>query len=142
MDRVGDAFVWPFRDPQWLEKLAIIGLILLIPIVGAINAIGWMLATIDRLRAGEERLPPANFSYLGRGFELFVVFLVYGLGVLIVAAHRTRHRPRIGRLPVVLGYGVRRNRRRWRRRWWWRGWRDRPLRLGTQRRRALAITTR
>ena len=86
MDRVSDAFVWPFRDPQWLEKLAIIGLILLIPIVGAINAIGWMLATIDRLRAGEERLPPANFSYLGRGFELFVVFLVYGLGVLIVAA--------------------------------------------------------
>src|SRR5438128_12675537 len=86
MDRVGGAFVWPFRDPQWLEKLAIIGLILLIPIVGAINAIGWMLATIDRLRAGEERLPPANFSYLGRGFELFVVFLVYGLGVLIVAA--------------------------------------------------------
>ena len=50
------------------------------------KAIGWMLATIDRLRAGEERLPPANFSYLGRGFELFVVFLVYGLGVLIVAA--------------------------------------------------------
>jgi len=76
MDRVGDAFVWPFRDPQWLEKLAIIGLILLIPIVGAINAIGWMLATIDRLRAGEERLPPANFSYLGRGFELFVALIL------------------------------------------------------------------
>ena len=86
MDRVGDAFVWPFRDPQWLEKVAIIGLIGLIPIVGGINAAGWMMASIDRLRAGEERLPPASFGYLGRGFQLFVVFLVYYLGLLVAAA--------------------------------------------------------
>jgi len=85
MDRVGDAFVWPFRDPEFTQKIVIIGLIALIPIVGGINAAGWMMATIRRLRAGEERLPPGNFDYLWPGFQLFVVLLVYYLGVFVVA---------------------------------------------------------
>ena len=85
MDLIGDAFVWPFRDPDWLGKIAIIGLILLIPIVGGINGLGWMLATLDRLRAGEQRLPPANFDYIGRGFQLFVVYLVYYLALAVLA---------------------------------------------------------
>ncbi len=86
MERITEAFVWPFRDPEWLPKVAIMGVILLIPIVGSINALGWMLATLDRLRAGKERLPPANFDYLGRGFRLFVVNLVYYLVLLLIAA--------------------------------------------------------
>lgn len=86
MDRIADAFVWPFRDPEWPTKILIMGLILLIPIVGGINGLGWMLATIERLRAGEEKLAPANFDYLGRGFRLFVVFLVYYVGIAFVTA--------------------------------------------------------
>ncbi len=86
MDRVADAFVWPFRDPEWINKILIMGLILLIPIVGGINGLGWMLATLDRLRAGEEKLPPANFDYLGRGFQLFVVYLVYYVGLGFITA--------------------------------------------------------
>ena len=84
MDRIGDAFVWPFRDPEWLNKILIMGLIQLIPIVGAINGLGWMLAALHRLRAGEERLPPANFDHLGRGFQLFVVYLVYYGGLFLL----------------------------------------------------------
>ena len=86
MERITDAFAWPARDHDWLTKILIIGLILLIPIAGAINGIGWMLATLDRLRAGNETLPPANLSYIGRGLRLFVVNLVYDLAVLLVAA--------------------------------------------------------
>jgi hypothetical protein len=86
MDRITDAFTWPARDPEWLAKLLIMALTLLIPIVGAINGLGWMLASLDRLRAGEEKLAPANLSYIGRGFRLFVVNLVYGLCVVLVAA--------------------------------------------------------
>ncbi len=86
MDRVGDAFVWPFRDPEWVTKILIMGLILLIPIAGAIDGLGWMLAALHRLRAGEERLPPANFDHLGPGFRLFLVFLVYYLVLTAVAA--------------------------------------------------------
>ena len=84
MERITDAFAWPFRDPEWPSKIAIIALILLIPIAGAINAIGWMLASLDRLRAGEERLAPANLSHLGRGIRLFVVDLVYELALVLV----------------------------------------------------------
>jgi len=86
LDRITDAFAWPLRDPEWLPKLVVIALTLLIPIAGAINGLGWMLASLDRLRAGEERLAPANLRYIGRGFPLFVVNLVYFLGVALVAA--------------------------------------------------------
>ena len=85
MDRVADGFVWPVRDPEWVTKILVIGLILLIPIAGAINGIGWMLATLDRLRAGEERMAPANLSHLRRGVRLFVVQLGYGIAIAIIA---------------------------------------------------------
>jgi hypothetical protein len=85
VDRVTEAFTWPFRDPDWLPKILIIALILLIPIVGSINGLGWMLASLDRLRAGDERLAPANLSHLGRGIRLFGVELIYGLGIAAVA---------------------------------------------------------
>jgi hypothetical protein len=85
VDRVTEAFMWPFRDREWLAKLLIMALILLIPIVGSINGLGWMLASLDRLRAGEERLAPANLTYLGRGIRLFVVELIYAVGITIVA---------------------------------------------------------
>lgn len=84
MERITDAFIWPVRDPEWLRKIVIIGLILIVPIAGGINGLGWMLAAIDCLHQGEERLPPANFGYLGRGFRLFIVNLVYIVAVVIV----------------------------------------------------------
>jgi uncharacterized protein DUF4013 len=86
VDRISDAFTWPIRDPHWVTKTLIIGLILLLPIVGAINGVGWMLAALDRLRAGDETLPPGHFGYLGRGIRLFAVYVVYGLAVVVISA--------------------------------------------------------
>lgn len=85
MERVADAFAWPFRDPEWPRKLLIIALTLLIPIIGGINGLGWMLATLDRLRAGDETMAPAGLGYIGRGFPLFVVQLAYGLAISALA---------------------------------------------------------
>jgi len=85
VERVTDAFAWPVRDPEWPGKVLVTALLLLIPIVGAINGLGWMLATLDRLRAGEERLAPAGLGYLGRGVQLFAAQLVYSLAVALVA---------------------------------------------------------
>ena len=85
MERVTEAFIWPFRDPDWISKLLIIALTLLIPIVGSINGLGWMLASLDNLRAGRDRLAPANLSYLGRGFRLFAVEVIYAIGIALVA---------------------------------------------------------
>ena len=85
MDRVTEAFTWPLRDPDWISKVLIIALTLLIPIIGSINGLGWMLASLDRLRAGEERLAPANLSYISRGLRLFAVELIYTIAIVVVA---------------------------------------------------------
>ena len=63
-----------------------VGLIGIIPILGQMNLLGWTLASLDNLRAGRQELAPANFSHLSRGASLFVVLLVYGLGIGVVAA--------------------------------------------------------
>ena len=67
-----------------MSKIIVIGLIGLIPIVGTINTLGWMLNALDNLRAGRLELPPGNFSHLGRGVNLFLVLLIYGFGIAIV----------------------------------------------------------
>jgi len=86
MERITDAFAWPTRDPEWVSKVLLNALILVIPILGAISAMGWMLATLDNLRRGDERLAPADFSHLERGARLFVVQLVYSVAIVLVAA--------------------------------------------------------
>ena len=86
MDRISDAFVWPVRDPHWAVKTLVIAVLLLIPLVGVINGIGWMLAALDRLRAGDETLPPGGLQHLGRGLRLFAVLLVYGLALAVIGA--------------------------------------------------------
>src|SRR5436190_13318484 len=83
---LSDSIAWPSRDPQWVSKVLLTGLILLIPIVGQMVVLGWMLAAVDNLRAGRQELPPAGFSHIGRGVPLFVVYLVYGLAIAVVFA--------------------------------------------------------
>ena len=88
----GDAFGWPFRDPAWSSKLLMMGLfnlIWFITIVGIIpgvmNLLGYLVTAREGLQAGSLELPPARFAgYLGRGVNLFLVLLVYGLGTAIV----------------------------------------------------------
>jgi hypothetical protein len=80
---IRESLNWPLRDEGWIEKILIIGLIALIPIVGTINLYGWMLSILDNLRAGHRRLPPAGF-YLDRGTNLFVVRLLYGVAIYLV----------------------------------------------------------
>jgi hypothetical protein len=78
MTSVGDAFSWPFQDQQWTSKILIQGLITLIPIIGWIALIGWLVLTIDNYRVGRRELPPAGF-HLERGIVLFVVYVVYAV---------------------------------------------------------------
>lgn len=78
MNSVGDAFGFPFRDPDWVGKIVVQALILIIPIVGLIATAGWMLMTFDNLRAGRQELAPAGF-YLSRGAGLFGAWLIYAI---------------------------------------------------------------
>lgn len=76
MTSVGDSFSWPFQDQNWPSKILIQGLIAIIPIVGTIALLGWLLMTVDNYRAGRRELAPAGF-HLERGFALWLVLIVY-----------------------------------------------------------------
>ena len=76
MTSVGDSFAWPFQDPAWFSKIVVQGLIAIIPIVGWIALVGWLVMTIDNYRTGRRELPPAGF-HVERGIVLFVVYVVY-----------------------------------------------------------------
>ena len=78
MNSVGDAFGFAFKDPAWVGKIAVQGLILIIPIVGLIATAGWMLMTFDNIRAGRQELAPAGF-HLSRGIGLFGAWLIYAI---------------------------------------------------------------
>jgi hypothetical protein len=83
MNSAGDAFPFPFRSPGWFGTIVLQGLILIIPIVGQISLLGWMLLTLDNLREGRQELAPAGF-HLSRGIRLFGVELVYGIVLAII----------------------------------------------------------
>lgn len=85
MPNIGNAFSLPFRAPNWFGTFVLMGLIFLIPILGQIAMLGWTLTLLDNYRRGQVELPPAGFQYLGRGVNLFLVFLVYAviIGVII-----------------------------------------------------------
>jgi hypothetical protein len=84
VNSVGDGFSFPFRDPGWVGKILVQGLILIIPIVGAIALVGWVMITWDNIRAGRQELAPAGF-HLSRGIGLFGVLIIYYIAAEIPA---------------------------------------------------------
>lgn len=84
MNSVGDAFGWPFRDPGWLGKIVVQGLILIIPVVGWIAAAGWLMLAFENARSGRNELPPAGF-HLARGIGIFGVYVIYAIVLNIPA---------------------------------------------------------
>jgi hypothetical protein len=81
---LGDAFGWASRDPDWISKLLLMGLIGLIPVVGALQLSGWTLASLDNLRAGRYEVPAAAFRYATRGAWLFLAGFIYAIAFAII----------------------------------------------------------
>jgi len=75
---------WFTKTPDWAQRVIVTGLIGLIPIIGAINVLGWTLTATDMVRGGWKELPPAGFQNLERGVAPFVVGLVYGVLLWVV----------------------------------------------------------
>jgi MFS family permease len=75
---------WFTTTPEWTTRVLITGLIGLIPIVGAINLLGWTLTASDMFRNRWKELPPAGFQHLERGLAPFLVGLVYGVAFFIL----------------------------------------------------------
>ncbi|MGH7764499.1 MAG: hypothetical protein ACREOM_08800 [Candidatus Dormibacteraceae bacterium] len=76
--------LWFTTTPDWFGRVALTGLIGLIPIVGTINLLGWTLVATDMVRRRWRELPPAGFQYLERGVAPFIVLFTYGLAFLLL----------------------------------------------------------
>jgi hypothetical protein len=75
---IGVAISAPFKDKEWFKKSALMGLMMLIPIAGALNLSGWMRAIAEKRMAGgpdADILPEANLAYMGGGWRLFLAYL-------------------------------------------------------------------
>lgn len=85
---IGAIITSPTKDPEWLKKCAIIGLMMLIPIAGALNLSGWMKAIADKHLANapdKDILPEANLNYMGAGWRFFLAYLpVMGIVFLMM----------------------------------------------------------
>jgi hypothetical protein len=83
----GRAFSYAFEDADWMKKIGIAALVLLIPLVGPIIVIGWGLEITRRvINLDPSPLPGWDDfgSYVSKGFQGFVVSLAYALPVLLV----------------------------------------------------------
>lgn len=82
----GLAFSYPFQDPDWFKKIALTGVIFLIPIVGQLYLIGWMLEIVRRVINNETPILPESVDFggfIGRGFQGFIINLVYAIPLII-----------------------------------------------------------
>jgi hypothetical protein len=117
LDSVEETLGWPLRQPGWLWKSAVMGLLSFVPVLGWIAAYGWMLATLDRLRSDRRELAPVGL-YLGRGWRLFLVLALYSalvaavaglvslVGYLVASAFRETALALLGVLLVLAGMSL------------------------------------
>jgi hypothetical protein len=83
----GRAFSFAFEDADWLKKIGIAALVMLIPLIGPIVLMGWGLEITRRvINLDPSPLPGWDDfgSYVSKGFQAFVVSLVYTLPVLLI----------------------------------------------------------
>lgn len=84
---LGRAFGYITEDESWLNKILIGGLILLIPIIGQLALVGFMLEVGRNVARGNPR-PLPDWSNLGdkivQGFYGFVIGLVYAIPAIIL----------------------------------------------------------
>lgn len=82
----GQAFTYVFEDPDWTKKLLIPALVALIPLIGQIVVVGWMLELARNVIQRSPRpLPNLDFGrQLGEGFKGFVISLVYAIPIIIL----------------------------------------------------------
>jgi Protein of unknown function (DUF4013) len=84
----GRAFSYVTEDSEWLKKVGIAGLLMIIPIIGPMAVIGWALELTRRVINGEpDTLPDwSKFSdYLSKGFQGFVIIFAYALPIILIS---------------------------------------------------------
>jgi hypothetical protein len=80
MVRLPEIFFWMSEDERWRYKFVFQALILLIPVIGLVSLLGWMMVTSDNLMAGRQDVAPSGF-HLRRGVKLFAVGIFYWIAL-------------------------------------------------------------
>lgn len=88
---IGMIITAPTKDKDWLKKCAVMGLLMLIPVAGALNLSGWVKTIAERRLAGGpdvDTLPEAGLHYIGPGWKFFLAYLPL-LGIIMALAMGT-----------------------------------------------------
>ena len=83
----GLAFSFPFQDEEWIKKVAIAGVLVLIPIVGWFAVLGWSLEVSKRVIAGDKETLPAwtDFGgFMSLGLKAVVVLLIFLIPIFVI----------------------------------------------------------
>jgi hypothetical protein len=86
---LGKAFSYAFEDPDWLKKLGIGALLMIIPIVGWLIVAGWGIEITRRIINHDPQPLPewTDFGgFLMKGLKVFVIGFVYSLPVILINA--------------------------------------------------------
>jgi len=86
---IGRAFGFVFQDPNWLKKILIGGVLLIIPIFGWLVVAGYGLRIMKNVINGSD-LPLPEWDDLGGlfsdGLKVFVVTIVWAIPLAIISA--------------------------------------------------------
>ena len=83
----GLAFSYPFQDKDWIQKILLTGVISLIPIVGQIAVLGWLIEITARVIRGESDPMPKWEDFGGlfmSGLKAFALGFIFGLPLMII----------------------------------------------------------
>lgn len=83
---IGKALGFVFEDEAWIKKILLGAVIMLIPIFGQLAIVGYAIALIRNVMAGDHSPLPEWDNLVGYfvdGLKLLVVNLVYGIPILI-----------------------------------------------------------
>jgi hypothetical protein len=83
----GKPFTYVFDDPDWIKKIGFVALCQLIPFLGQLVAMGFMIETMRNLLFNDPLpLPEFDFGkFLSKGFSAFVISFVYAIPMIILS---------------------------------------------------------
>ncbi len=84
----GLAFSFPFQDEQWVKKLLISAVLMIIPIIGWIAVLGWSIEVTRRvIRQHPEPLPDwSEFgALLALGFKGFLIGVLFSIPAFVIS---------------------------------------------------------
>jgi len=84
----GLSFSYPFQDEEWVKKIVLTAVISLIPLIGQLALIGWLVELTRRVIRGDSEPMPdwADFGgILVLGLKAFAIGFVYALPLMFIS---------------------------------------------------------